>query len=73
MYQAKKEGRSTTRFYQEKMDEWIKKRLFLENGLRNAIKNGELELYYQPVINIMTQNIWQLNYHFLKLKFIFRH
>ncbi|MDO9208288.1 MAG: EAL domain-containing protein [Sulfuricurvum sp.] len=57
MYQAKKEGRSTTRFYQEKMDQWIKKRIFLENGLRHAIKNGELELYYQPVINIMTQNI----------------
>ena len=57
MYQAKKEGRNTTRFYQEQMDEWIKKRMFLENGLRHAIKNGELELYYQPVINIMTQNI----------------
>ncbi|MGZ8547633.1 MAG: putative bifunctional diguanylate cyclase/phosphodiesterase, partial [Sulfuricurvum sp.] len=57
MYQAKKEGRSTTRFYQEKMDAWIKKRLFLENGLRNAIKNGELELYYQPVIEISTNKI----------------
>ncbi len=29
MYQAKKEGRNTTRFYQEQMDQWIKKRLFL--------------------------------------------
>lgn len=57
MYQAKKEGRSTTRFYQEKMDQWIKKRLFLENGLRHAIKNGELELYYQPVIEIKTKKI----------------
>jgi diguanylate cyclase (GGDEF)-like protein/PAS domain S-box-containing protein len=57
MYQAKKEGRHTTRFYQEQMDQWIKKRLFLENGLRNAIKNGELELYYQPVIAISEKKI----------------
>lgn len=57
MYQAKKEGRNTTRFYQEQMDQWIKKRLFMENGLRNAIKNGELELYYQPVIEIATRKI----------------
>lgn len=57
MYQAKKEGRNTTRFYQEQMDQWIKKRLFLENSLRSAIKNGELELYYQPLIEIETKQI----------------
>lgn len=57
MYQAKKEGRNTTRFYQEQMDHWIKKRLFMENALRNAVKNGELELYYQPVIEISTKKI----------------
>ncbi|HZF70192.1 putative bifunctional diguanylate cyclase/phosphodiesterase [Sulfuricurvum sp.] len=57
MYQAKKEGRNTTRFYQTQMDAWIKKRLFLENGLRHAIKNGELELYYQPVIEVKTKKI----------------
>lgn len=57
MYQAKKEGRNTTRFYQEQMDQWIKKRLFIENALRHAIKNNELELYYQPVIEIETRKI----------------
>ncbi|MDD2829571.1 MAG: EAL domain-containing protein [Sulfuricurvum sp.] len=57
MYQAKKEGRNTTRFYQEQMDQWIKKRLSLENALRSALKNNELELYYQPVIEIGTKKI----------------
>ncbi len=57
MYQAKKEGRNTTRFYQEKMDLWIKQRLFLENALRSAIKNNELELYYQPVIEVSSKRI----------------
>lgn len=57
MYQAKKEGRGTTRFYQEKMDQWIKKRLLLENALRYAITNQELELYYQPVIEIAKRKV----------------
>lgn len=57
MYQAKKEGRNTARFYQEEMDQWIKKRLFLENALRSAVKNNELELYYQPVIEMKTKQI----------------
>ncbi len=57
MYQAKKEGRNTTRFYQEQMDQWVKKRLSMENALRNALKNNELELYYQPVIAIETKKI----------------
>lgn len=57
MYQAKKEGRNTTRFYQEQMDQWIKKRLFMENGLRHAIKNNELELYYQPLVEVKSKNI----------------
>lgn len=57
MYEAKKEGRNTTRFYQEQMDQWIKKRLMMENALRNAIKNRELQLYYQPVIEIGSKKI----------------
>lgn len=57
MYQAKKEGRNTTRFYQDQMDQWIKKRLFMENALRHAIKNDELELYYQPLVEVKSKNI----------------
>lgn len=50
MYQAKKEGRNTSRFYQEKMDLWVKRRLEIENELRNAIENHEFTLHYQPII-----------------------
>ena len=57
MYQAKKEGRGTTRFYQEQMDQWIKKRLFLENALRQAIANNELKLFYQPVVEVGNNRI----------------
>ena len=46
MCHAKKEGKNTTRFYQQQMDEWMQKRLFLERELHNAIHNKELELFY---------------------------
>lgn len=54
MYQAKKAGKNTTTFYKHQMDEWVKRRLTIENGLRNAIENRELELNYQPIIEFST-------------------
>ena len=57
MYQAKKEGRNTTRFYQEKMDQWIKRRLEIENELRGAIANQELSIHYQPIIEFSSSRI----------------
>ena len=57
MYESKKEGRNTTRFYQASMDKWIKRRLELENELKNAIKNKELRLVYQPIIEFETSLI----------------
>ncbi|MET0089581.1 MAG: GGDEF domain-containing phosphodiesterase [Candidatus Thiodiazotropha sp.] len=50
MYQAKKEGRGKTSFYQSEMDRWIKARLQLENDLHNALDQGGLMLHYQPVV-----------------------
>ncbi len=52
MYQAKKEGKNKTRFYQKEMDRWIKRRLELENALKEAIKKNELHLVYQPISSI---------------------
>jgi diguanylate cyclase (GGDEF)-like protein/PAS domain S-box-containing protein len=57
MYESKKDGRNTTRFYQESMDQWIKRRLEVENELKNAIKNNELRLVYQPVVEFATSKV----------------
>ncbi|WP_297442275.1 EAL domain-containing protein [Sulfurimonas sp.] len=57
MYEAKKMGRNTTKFYKLEMDSWISRRVSIENGLRSAIENGELELYYQPIVEFSTSNI----------------
>jgi len=50
LYRAKAEGRGTFRLYEHQMDEIVKERRNLETDLKNALKNGELSLAYQPLI-----------------------
>ncbi|WP_304543609.1 EAL domain-containing protein [Sulfurimonas microaerophilic] len=57
MYQAKKDGRGVSRFYQQQMDIWIKRRLELENGLRDSLFNGELQVYFQPIVEFKSGKI----------------
>ncbi|MRI82842.1 MAG: hypothetical protein C6I00_00285 [Nitratiruptor sp.] len=52
MYQAKRMGKNNTQFFQKEMDQWIKRRLEIESALRNAVKNGELTLHYQPIVSL---------------------
>jgi diguanylate cyclase (GGDEF)-like protein/PAS domain S-box-containing protein len=47
MYQSKKAGRNTLRFFDPKMQEVINARADLEGELRNALSNGQFQLYYQ--------------------------
>jgi diguanylate cyclase (GGDEF)-like protein/PAS domain S-box-containing protein len=52
LYRAKDEGRGTWRFFESEMDAHVKARRALELDLRRALGNGELELHYQPIINL---------------------
>ncbi len=47
MYQAKKEGRNTLRFFNQSMQDAINTRIALENDLRKALDEGQFQLYYQ--------------------------
>ncbi len=47
MYQAKKAGRNTLRFFDTQMQEIVTARAGLESELRNAIENQQFQLYYQ--------------------------
>jgi diguanylate cyclase (GGDEF)-like protein len=47
MYQSKKAGRNTLRFFDQKMQESINDRSSLESELRKAIDKHQLQLYYQ--------------------------
>ncbi len=47
MYQAKKAGRNTLRFFDQKMQEVINTRAMIEGELHSAIEQQQFELYYQ--------------------------
>lgn len=52
MYVAKAEGRACFRFYDEKMNATAVQQLKMEEELRHALRNDELELRYQPQVDI---------------------
>jgi diguanylate cyclase (GGDEF)-like protein len=57
LYGAKGDGRRTYRFFEAGMDQRARARRSLELELRQAISNGSLETYYQPVVNIEDDKI----------------
>jgi EAL domain-containing protein (putative c-di-GMP-specific phosphodiesterase class I) len=54
LFRSKSEGRNTYRFFELAMDERLQERRLLETDLRQAVLNGEFELYYQPQVNAQT-------------------
>jgi len=52
LYGAKGDGRRTYRFFEAGMDARAKARRSLELELRQAINDGSLEAYYQPVVTL---------------------
>jgi len=51
LYRAKADGRSVFRLFESQMDSEARERRLLEVELRDAIKNNELVLYYQPLVS----------------------
>jgi diguanylate cyclase (GGDEF)-like protein/PAS domain S-box-containing protein len=57
LYAAKSDGRGTFRFFEPAMSAKMNERRVLEIDLRKAIEQGELELYYQPLVTLGTDEI----------------
>ncbi|MBN6186193.1 EAL domain-containing protein [Aneurinibacillus sp. BA2021] len=57
MYHAKNYGRNTYRLYTPEMNMEYDEHLKIENLLRKAIENNELQLYYQPKVHSKTKEI----------------
>ena len=57
LYGAKADGRGTYRYFESEMDARMKARRDLEMDLRQALANKEFELYYQPLVNLKTNEI----------------
>lgn len=55
--QAKYLGGNNYQFYSEKLQDFSKFRLAVENDLRKALANNELEVYYQPKLNLLTDKV----------------
>ncbi|MCG8425742.1 MAG: diguanylate cyclase, partial [Chromatiales bacterium] len=51
MYQAKKSGRDCLAFFQPAMHDALELRSSMERDLRQALQQGQFELYYQPQTN----------------------
>jgi len=60
MYVAKAEGRACYRFYDEEMNSRAVEQLKLEEELREAMRNDELELRYQPQVNSQSGEVVSL-------------
>lgn len=57
MYHAKRGGGNGYRYYSNDMTEAALRHLSLENNLRKAIEHNELDLYYQPQLDIVTGKV----------------
>ena len=57
MYRAKDLGKNNYQFYSRDMSARASQRLLLESGLRQAMKNNEFVLHYQPQVDIHTREI----------------
>ncbi|MFT4604826.1 MAG: diguanylate cyclase (GGDEF)-like protein/PAS domain S-box-containing protein [Rhodothermales bacterium] len=52
MYEAKRTARGTAVVFSEAMHDDVKRRFRLESDLACAVPNDELELYYQPIVDL---------------------
>jgi len=57
MYQTKREGLNNIRFYDHSLDIEQQELTHLQHDLKFAINNNQLELYYQPIVDIQTDKL----------------
>lgn len=57
LYAAKDDGRGVLRFYADAMHDQASERKAIEDALRDALAQNQLELQYQPIVDINSQQI----------------
>lgn len=57
MYKAKNSGKNRYCFFTNNMREEVVRKSEVEKGLRTALENNELQVYYQPQINVNSRKL----------------
>lgn len=57
LYRAKNDGKGSFRFFENAMDAEAQERRAIEVDLHDAIRNGELELYFQPLFALAQNRV----------------
>ncbi len=57
MYLAKGNGKNNFRFYNAELHEKINRRVYIEAELGNAIEKDQLQLFYQPKVDLYTKEV----------------
>jgi diguanylate cyclase (GGDEF)-like protein/PAS domain S-box-containing protein len=57
MYRAKQEGRGRARFFDPEMQTAARDTVLLEIALREGLQRGELQLWYQPQMDVVTGSV----------------
>jgi diguanylate cyclase (GGDEF)-like protein len=57
LYRAKTQGRSALRFFEPEMDAQIQERDGIERALRAAVDAGDIQPFYQPLIDLKTGGV----------------
>ena len=57
MYQAKDRGRNNFQLFSPIMARRLKERMAIETSLRNALQTGQLDVHYQPIVDITSRRV----------------
>jgi diguanylate cyclase (GGDEF)-like protein/PAS domain S-box-containing protein len=57
MYQAKDRGRNNFQLFSPGMDKRLKERIAIESSLRTALQSRQLDVHYQPIVDIESHRV----------------
>jgi len=57
MYQAKDRGRNNFQLFSPGMDQRLKERIAVESSLRTALQSRQLDVHYQPIVEIESHRV----------------
>jgi len=57
MYQAKDRGRNNFQLFSPGMDRKLKERMAIETSLRNALQRKQLDVFYQPIMDLHSNRV----------------